>query len=68
MEQKKDIKFVQGIVAALDVVAIYDYGTCFKEIIESAGKREVLREIELNGSERSKAMAKTEFKGWRGGT
>jgi len=54
-------EFIHGIVAALDVVALYDYGACFKGIVESAGKNEVLIEIQKNGLERTKAMANAEF-------
>ncbi len=67
MEQrfKKKIgskEFVQGIVAALDIVAIFDYGVCFKEIVESAGTKNVLDEIKANGLERTKKLAAQEFK------
>jgi len=54
-------KFIQGIVAALDVVAIYDQPVIFKEIIETAGTKRVLAEIKVNGSERSKKLAIQEF-------
>jgi len=46
----------------LDLVAIHGNSTCFKEIVECAGKKEVLKEIKKNGLERTKKMAKEEFK------
>lgn len=55
-------EFVQGIVAALDVVAIYDQPVIFKEIVESAGTKKVLEEIKLNGLKRTKKLAEQEFK------
>ncbi|MDD5453928.1 MAG: hypothetical protein PHW62_00310 [Candidatus Ratteibacteria bacterium] len=55
-------KFIQGTVAALDVVALYDQPVIFKEIVESAGIKKVLAEIKKNGSERSKKIAKQEFR------
>jgi hypothetical protein len=60
MENKDD--FIRGVVVALDVVAIYDYGVCFKEIVESVGKETVLKEIKKNGLHRTKEMAKSEFR------
>lgn len=59
---KKDEKFIQGIVAALDVVSQWDYSKCFKEIVESASKEDVLQEIKKNGLPRTKEMADQEFK------
>lgn len=55
-------EFFKGVVVALDVVSIYDYGVCFKEIVESAGKERVLKEIRKNGLSKTKEMAKREFK------
>jgi len=54
-------KFIQGVVAALDLVAIYDQGTLFREIVESVGKERTLAEIKLNGLGRTKKLAKAEF-------
>lgn len=54
-------KFTQGIVAALDVVAVYGEWTIFEAIIRTAGIQEVLKEIRENGLERTKEMAETIF-------
>ena len=58
---EEEDKFIQGIVAALDVVALYDQPVIFKEIIETAGTKKVLAEIKINGSERSKNLARQEY-------
>lgn len=54
-------RFIQGTVAALDIVAIYDNPTIFKDIVEAAGRRAVLAEIAKNGLERTKVLAKNEY-------
>jgi hypothetical protein len=59
----KSDEFTRGIVAALDVVALYEEVNLFTEIVESTGTRDVLEEIKKNGSDRSKEMAARIFKG-----
>ena len=51
------ILFIQGIAAALDVVALYDQPQIFKDILLSSDTKNVLAEIKLNGLERTKKMA-----------
>lgn len=58
----KSKKFIQGIVVALDVVALYDQPVLFKEIVELAGVEAVLTEIQANGLPRTKKLAQQEFK------
>ena len=53
----KDTRFIQGIAAALDVVALYDQPQVFKDILLSSDTKKVLAEIKLNGLERTKKMA-----------
>lgn len=54
---KHEDVFFQGVVAALDVVALYGNYVIFREIVEATGKEEMLREIQKNGSEKTKEMA-----------
>jgi hypothetical protein len=58
-------QFTAGIVAALDVVALFDQGVMFKEIVETAGIKETLREIRANGLPQTKKMAKAEFPNYK---
>jgi hypothetical protein len=61
MKSKPKDRFIQGIVVALDVVALYDQPVLFKEIVELAGTQAVLTEIAANGLERTKKLAAEEF-------
>lgn len=54
-------RFVQGTVAALDVVAIYDQPQTFKDIVMAGDKEAILKEIKKNGTPTSKKMAKSIF-------
>ena len=54
--------FNAGVVCACDVVAVYGEGTILKEIIDACGGKEIYREIMLNGLEKTRKLAKFEFR------
>jgi len=51
----------RGIITSLDVVAIHDKGVIFKEIIKANNILKVLEEIERNGLDSTKSLARQEF-------
>ena len=61
-KEQQSIKFTQGTVSALDIVALHGEGQIFKDIVEANGKDETLAEIMKNGMDKTKAMAKLEFR------
>jgi hypothetical protein len=58
----KGSEFIQGVVSALDIVALHGEGQVFKEIVEASGKEATISEVMKNGLEKTKEMAQIEFK------
>ena len=61
MDNKTQFEFECGVVIALDYIAEVGEGTYFREIVLSAGRNSILKEITKNGLEKTKEMAKVEF-------
>ena len=51
----------RGIITSLDIVAMHGAGVIFREIVKASNIVEVLKEVERNGLDDTKSLARQEF-------